>query len=203
MRKWITRINAILQNETNLSLGIESINDDGRRLADLAPIRFRGNVTWGDDDEVWGNTDTIWNYDGFIDEFRRFPAKNIRCNYKQVRLKNGFVTIYNSDTYSEGTVDSTLKTVTLLSGEWPTKSFDYEIFFDSDNYSCGFKITNLSTNVLTYLDASNETVAGQRKWVIRGFPKGEVFSLVAYVLHYAIMSKTHEGFRSSGTGNNG
>lgn len=204
MRKWITRMNAVLQNETNLSLGIFSINDDGRRTAELAPIRFRGNVIWGDEDVVWGDGSVIWNYDGFIDEFRRFPAKNLRCNYKQVRMTNGFVTIYNSDTYGDGVVNNSAKTVTLSgSGEWPSKAVDYQIFFESDGYTRGYLITDISTNVLTYSDSGNESPTGTQKWIIKGQPKGEVFSLIAYVLHYAIISKTQQGFRSSGTGDNG
>ena len=202
LRKWVPKMNIVLENETNISLGIQSINDDGRRIGDLAPLRFRGNVTWGDDDIVWGDPSIIWNYDGFIDEFRRFPAKNLRCNYKQVRLTNGFVTIYGSDTYSQGTVNSTAKTVTLLSGDWPSKAVGYQIFFDTDNYSRGYDISSISTNVLTYSDSADNSVSGQRKWIIKGYPKEEVFSLIAYVLHYSIMSRTHEGFRNSGTGNN-
>ena len=201
MRKWVTRINAVLQNETNLSLLITSINDDGRREADLAPIRFRGNVTWGDEDVVWGDDSIIWNYDGFIDEVRRFPAKNLRCNYKQVRMSNAEVIIYNSDTYGAGVVDNSAKTVTIP-GDWSSKTVDYEIFFESDDYTRGYLVTNVSSNVLTYSDSGNESPLGTQQWVVRGKPKGEVFSLIAYVIHYGIMSKTQEGFRASGTGEN-
>lgn len=201
MRKWVTRINAILQNETNLSLGMFSINDDGRKTAELAPIRFRGNITWGDEDVVWGDSSLIWNYDGFIDEFRRFPAKNLRCNYKQVQFTNAFVVTHNSDAYGSSLVDSTLKTATL-SDDWPTTVKNYQIFFENDNYTRGFDITNISSGVLTYSDSANYTAPGPQKWVIKGFPKGEVFNLVTYVLHYSVMGKTQEGFRSSGTGNN-
>lgn len=201
MRKWVTRINAVFQNETNLSLDILSINDDGRKVGALAPIRFRGNITWGDEDVVWGDASIVWNYDGFIDEFRRFPAKNLRCNYKQVKMTNGFVNVYNSDTYGAGVVDSLAKTVTLVD-TWPS-AYGYEIFFESDNYTRGFSVTQVAGNVLTYSDAGNESPFGAQKWIIKGYPKGEVFSMIAYVLHYAIISKTQKGYRSSGTGSNG
>jgi len=201
MRKWINRINVVLQNETNLSLAIFSINDDGRRTAELRPIRFRGNVTWGDEDVVWGESSTIWNYDGFIDEFRRFPAKNIRCNYKQVQFTNAFVVTQNSDAIGEAIVDSSLK-IANLSSDWPSNAKDYQIFFENDNYTRGFNITNVSSGVLSYDDNSNFTASGEQKWIIKGKPKGEVFSMITYVIHYAIVGKTQQGFRGSGVGNN-
>jgi hypothetical protein len=202
MRKWVTRINLTCKNETNLSLAIQSINDDGRKVGELKPIRFRGNLTWGDPDAVWGDDSFIWNFDGFIDEFRRFPSGNLRCNYKQVKLTNAFINIFNSDTYGQGTVDNSLKTVNL-SGDWPSSAVNYQIFFESDNYSRGYDITGISGTQLTYSDAGNLSPNGQYKWIIRGFPKGEVFRLISYCLHYAIIGKTQQGFRSSGTGANG
>lgn len=197
-RKWVTKINAVLQNETNVSLGLFSINDDGRRTSEMRPIRFRGNVTWGDEDVVWGDPDIIWNYDGLIDEIRRFPAKGIRCNYKQIKLTNGFVIVYNSDTYASGTVNNAAKTVTL-SSDWPTKAVNYQIFFESDNYTRGYDITNISSTVLTYSDTGNESPLGEQRWVIKGFPKEEVFSLVAYAIHYAIIGQTQQTFTSPGS----
>lgn len=201
MRKWITRVNAILQNETNLSLAIFSINDDGRRTSELAPIRFRGNVTWGDEDVVWGDASVIWNYDGFIDEYRRFPAKGLRCNYKQVRFTNAFVVTHNSDSYGAAAVNSSAKVATI-SGDWPTSAVDYKIFFANDNYTRGFDITNVSSSTLTYADIEDYSITGSHDWIIKGYPKGEVFNLITYVLHYSTMGKTQQGFRSSGSGSN-
>lgn len=202
MRKWVTRLNIICQNNTNLSLLIQSINDDGRKVADLQPIRFRGNVTWGDDDVVWGDESIVWNYDGFIDEFRRFPSGNLRCNYKQVRLTNAFVITHNSDTYGESIVDSSLKTATLVD-DWPSTVVNYQIFFESDNYTRGYDILSISGNQLVYSDAGDLSPSGNYKWVIRGYPKGEVFNLISYCIHFAMVGKTQEAFRSSGTGANG
>jgi hypothetical protein len=201
VRKWITRVNVICQNDTNLSLAIQSINDDGRRLGDLKPIRFRANVTWGDPDVVWGDPDIIWNFDGFIDEYRRFPAQNLRCNYKQIRFTNAFVITHNSDTYGEATVSNSSKNA-VLADLWPETAVNYKIFFNSDNYEKGYDILSISGNTLTFDDPGNISPTGNYKWIIKGFPKGEVFSLVSYCLHYSLLSKTQEGFRSSGTGAN-
>ena len=141
-------------------------------------------------------------YDGFIDEFRRFPAKNLRCNYKQIRLTNAFIITHNSDTYGISTVDNAAKTATLID-TWPTSVVGYQIFFESDNYTRGYDITAIGGNQLTFSDSSDLSPSGQYKWVIKGYPKGEVFRPVSYCIHYAIVGKTQQGFRSSGTGANG
>jgi len=201
MRKWVTRINVILQNETNLSLAIFSNNDDGRRISELAPIRFRGNVTWGDDDVVWGDSSVIWNYDGFIDEFRRFPAKGLRCNFKKIQITNAIVITHNSDAYGDATVDNIAKTA-VLTDDWPSTVKSYQIFFESDNYTRGYDITSVSTNTIVYSDADDNSPNGTQKWVIKGKPKGEALSLISLCMHYAVMGKTQEGFRQSGVGNN-
>jgi len=201
MRKWITRCNVVCQNETNLSLGLNSINDDGRREAELSPIRFRGNIVWGDEDITWGEADLIWNYDGFIDEFRRFPSRSLRCNYKQIQLRNAFVITHNSDTYGDGTVNNIAKTV-VLADLWPSTVFGYQIFFENDGYTRGYDITSVSSNTIIYSDTGNESPNGTYKWVIRGYPKGEVLNLVSLCLHYAILGKTQQGFRQSGIGSN-
>lgn len=202
VRKWITRMNIMCQNETNLSLSMVSINDDGRKVGELRPIRFRANLTWGDEDAVWGDDSIVWNYDGFIDEFRRFPAQNLRCNYKQIRLTNAFIITHNSDTYGISSVDNAAKTATLIDA-WPSSAVGYQVFFESDNYTRGYEITAISGNQLTYSDSSDLSPSGQYKWVIKGYPKGEVFRPVSYCIHYAMVGKTQQGFRSSGTGANG
>lgn len=202
MRKWVTRVNIICQNETNLSLGIQSINDNGRVTADLQPIRFRGNLNWGDDDAIWGDDELIWNYDGFIDEFRRFPARGLRCNYKQIRFTNAFIITHNSDTYGQAVVDNGANTATLVDA-WPTTVVNYKIFFSSDNYQNGYDITAIAGNQLTYSDPSGTSPSGTYDWIIKGFVKGEIFRPISYCIHYAIIGKTQQGYRASGSGANG
>lgn len=202
-RKWVSRVGLVGRNETNLSLQINSINDAGRSTKSLSPIRFRGNVTWGDPDVYWGDPDIVWNYQGIIDEVRRFPAGGLRCTYKQIQLTNAKVAIVSSDILGTATVDSAAKTVTLddtVSFDWPTLSIDYYIAFDLDSYVQEFLITARTADVLTFSDAGGLSVAGSRDWVIRGYPKNEVMNLMSFVLHYAIFGKTQEQFRNTGTG---
>ena len=146
----------------------------------------------------------IWNYQGIIDEQRRFPAQCLRCQYKQLQLTNAKVAILNSELIGTCTVDGTANTATLdntTDYDWPTHSVDYVISFETDGYVKEYTVTARTDNVLTFddTDGSAPTASGV-EWVLRGKPKGEVMHLLSYLYHYAIMGKTSVQFRKSGTG---
>jgi hypothetical protein len=202
-RKFVPRLTVVCDNETNLALQITSINDDGRRRGDLKPIRFRGNIVWGDDTPIWNDPDLIWNYEGLIDEWRRFPAQSLRCSYKQIEMTNAFVAILNSDLLGTGTVDAAAKTLNLdnASATWPTSIIDYYVAFERDGYVQEFAISAVNSDTLTYVDTHTLThsAAGQN-WVIRGYPKGEILSLQSYTYHYSVFGKSQQAFNKSSTG---
>ncbi len=203
-RKWVPRITVNCKNETNLSLQVISINDDGRRRGNLSPIRFRGNVTWGDPDVYWGDPDILWNYSGLIDDYLRFPAQNLRCEYKQVEFTNAFVAIISSDLLGTATVNTSAHTATLtdtVTYDWPTGSVDYYLAFASDGYTNEYLVTGRTADVLTFTDAGGTAPNGvDQTWVLRGKPKGEVMHLLDFTLHYAVFGMTQLGFRNTGTG---
>jgi hypothetical protein len=205
-RKWVPRISVICEDQTNLSLQINSINDDGRKIGELKPIRYRGAVTWGDPDVYWGDPDLVWNYQGIIDEARRFPAQNLRCEYKQIQLTNAFVAIISSDTLGLATVNTSAHTATLddtAAFDWPSLAVDYYISFESDGYTREFPITARTNDVVTFTDTGSTAINGSQGWVLRGYPKGEVLYLNSFTIHYAIFGKTQTQYRSSGTGEPG
>lgn len=205
MRYWIPRINVRCENETNLSLQIVSNNDINRKTSNLKPIRYRGNTTWGDEDVVWSDPDLPWNQEGLIEAWRRFPAKNLRCSYKQIYLTNATVVIISSDVLGTATVSFSAKTAVLTdtSLAWPSASIDYSIAFANDDYTIEFPITALvsGTDTITFNDPlGNSPPNGTYEWVIRGVPKGEILNLQGYTIHYAPLGKTQAAFRSSQTG---
>jgi hypothetical protein len=205
VRKWVTRISLVAKNETNVSLQINSNNDDNRKTKALVPIRFRGNVVWGDELVTWGDITLVWNYDGLIEEWRRFPAGVLRCSYKQIEITNAYVIVANSDTQGTATLNNTAKTVYLDGAPtttWNTDLIDYYISFESDGYTKQFLITDRTDDTLTVSDASNQMPTGTQQWVISGYPRGEVMHLLGYTLHYAPLGKTQEAFSSSKTGAN-
>jgi hypothetical protein len=202
-RKWVPRILVSAGNTTNLSLAIKSSNDNDRVTGDLKPIRYRNNITWGDSLPIWSDTTAIWNSQGIIEEWRRFPAGGLRCNYKQVTFENALVNIVDSTLLGSATVNPTANTVTLSgSFQWLADIVDYFISFEHDGYIGTFKVLSQSINTLVYEDLSGNDVpvTGMYKWILRGTPKGEVLQLNGYVIHYAMISKSHTPFSSSSTG---
>jgi hypothetical protein len=205
VRKWIPRVLISAGNTTNLSLAISSSNDNDRVTGDLKPIRYRGNITWGDDLPVWGDETAIWNKTGLVEEWRRFPAGGLRCNYKQITLTNASVRVVNSDLLGTATVNISTKTATLGgSYEWLTDMVDYYISFEDDDYDTEFLITARTSTTVTYSDATNvgPPSTGVYKWSVTGKPKGEVLELNGYVLHWGYVSKSHTPFSSSSLGSN-
>jgi hypothetical protein len=203
VRKFVPRILISAANTTNLSLAISSSNDNDRVVGDLKPIRYRNNVTWGDALPLWGDTSVPWNFQGIIEEWRRFPARGLRCNYKQVQFTNAMVQIFTSSILGEVTVDSTAKTATLGgSKQWIDDVVDYYIAFENDDYENEYLITANTTTTITFEDLNNSAPSGNYDFVVRGKPKGEVLELNGYVLHWEYLSKSFKPFSSSDLGSN-
>lgn len=204
-RKWVPRILISADNKTNLSLAIRSSNDNNRVQGTLKPIRYTSNITWGDILPVWGDPTAIWNFQGIIEQWRRFPAGGLRCNYKQIIFENAEVKIIDSDLLGVATVNPGANTATLGGTfEWIPNIVDYFISFEHDNYVRQFKVLASTSTTLTYEDLSgtDPAVAGNYKWVIKGKPKGEVLLLNGYVLHWSYISKSHTPYSSSSLGGN-
>lgn len=201
IRKFIPRILISAENKTNLSLAIGSSNDNDRVKGSLAPIRYRDNITWGDDLPLWGDAEAKWNSQGLIEEWRRFPSGGLRCNYKQIQLTNAQVQIVTSELLGTATVNGTTNTATLGgSFTWVNNALDYVIAFENDNYVEEFVITARTDTTLTFDDPSDKAPDGVYNWIIRGKPKGEVLSLNGYVIHYAFISKSHTPFGAGSLG---
>lgn len=203
IRKMVNSMSTVCRNQTNLSMAITSINDDGRKTGSLKPIRFRGNMTWGDADLFWGDASLIWNYLGIIDEFRRFPATNLRCQYKQIGLTNAKVAIISSDTLGTCSVNQVTKIATITDSgtfDWPTNAIDYYLAFENDGYDKEYIITARSADTLTFTDADNTCPNGTQEWVIRGYPKSEALDLISITLNYYLIGQTMLPYRSASTG---
>lgn len=204
-RKWVPRILVSADNTTNLSLAIRSSNDNNRVKGELKPINYKNNINWGDTLPLWGDPKSLWNAQGLIEEWRRFPAGGLRCNYKQIIFENAMLNIVDSTLLGPATVNPVTNTATLGgSFQWIPNITDYLISFEHDNYMREFKILARTPTTLTYEDTSgvDPATAGNYKWVIRGKPKGEVLLLNGYIIHWAPISKSHTPFSSSSVGGN-
>lgn len=204
IRKYVPKINLACRDQGALSLQVISNNDDGKKIEALTSVRYRGDCTWGDQDLYWGDPTATWNQGGMIIAQRHFPAKNLRCSYKQVTLTNAYVAVVNSDLLGQAVVDSVSKTVTLVNAagtDWPKYSRGYFISFSTDSYVREYEIIyRTNANVLQYYDTNNFSTSGTVDWVLRGYPKGEVLSIMGYTMHFAYLGKTQQPFRSDSTG---
>jgi hypothetical protein len=200
MKKWITRVSLRAKNTTNVSMQVNSNNDDGRQIDALTPIKFRGHITWGDPDVVWGDPNLFWNYQGSIEDSRFFPGGSLRATYKQIQVRNAFVVIEGSDSKGLATVNHIAKTATLVDAliqDWNVDIVDYYIAFEDDGYDHEYLVTTrTSGDVIVFADPGNLlTTTLARKWVVRGYPKNEKLSLLDYTIHHSYLgTKSTEAF---------
>jgi hypothetical protein len=75
---------------------------------------------------------------------------------------------------------------------------DYYISFDSDNYVKQYLVTAITTTQLTYLDPSTtQPTQSNVKWLIKGYPKGEIFNILSYIVYYApLTDQSYKTFRA-------
>lgn len=203
-RKWVPRVVTALKNDSNISLQIISNNDDSRQVKPLSPIRFRGNILWGALDVIWGDDSILWNKQGLISNLRRFPAGSLRCMYKQIQLTNAYVNIIGSDSFGTVSVsvppptvlDTNEKTVTLddsVNFSWDVSDIDYYISFANDLYTNTYKVVAFTPSELTVLDPDDTApVQNGQHWVLRGFPKAEVFDLLSFTLFFVSTSPSQK-----------
>lgn len=203
-RKYVTQANVTCESTTNLALQIVSNNDDNRVVANLLPIRYRGNIVWGEPDVYWGDHTLEWNRQGLIHEKRLMPAKSLRCNFKSLKFTNAKVAIVSSDVIGTASIDKVFKTVTLTnlsSYDWPSKAVGYYISFESDNYVNEYLIVQRTNDVLVYQDALNTSQsAPNQNWVIRGKPQGETLNLLNFSIVYDISGPSLNPFKTAGSG---
>lgn len=203
--KYVTKLTIVAKNETSLSLQPQSINDDSGDTRDLKEIRFRNNLVWGDSDVDWGDPSISWNYQGTIIEERRFPARGLRCVYKQVRFTNALTIFARSDDYGLATFDPSGPSALLLSApakEWPEDLVGFLIYTAADDYDEGFEIAARSDDTLTLIDTGASLPTGDYAWVIRGYRKGERLNLEAYTLQYEMFGESTPGFDPEASGRN-
>lgn len=204
LRKWVPWILLSLTNKTNIAVQIWSINDDGRSNKPLTEIRFNSNVVWGDPDVVWGDPSILWDFEGLIEEKRRFPAGGLRCNYKQIRITNSKTIVRTSDHDGLGTIDHVAKTLTLDNPDtaWPVDSVGYFLTFEQDGYIKEYEVTGRTSSVLTYLDAGSSSPTGDVKWELKGYRKNEAIEVLSYTIHYLMLSKSQKAFHFGDSGGN-
>ncbi len=189
--KWVTKLFLVLKNLTGrLSLDLYSYNDDKTASKQMKVVRERTTAATG------------------LHKISRwFPKGGLRCTYKQVQIKKGFVTIAGSDDYALCTVDNVGNTALLATGTWPEDDTEtlvgHTIYFDTDAYATGWVISVDSGNTLTLTDPGNTLVSGAgKKWIVKGYPKTEKFELHGGEIEFEVLEDTFTPYADGGDGDN-
>lgn len=179
VRKWITKILFTARRLTDLFVSIISYNDlatSGDKVKTCSEIKHT------DSGEL-------------IEKKRFFPSGNDhhRCSYKQIGITNAYSAIYESSNYSNGIVNKTAKTVTLVSGSFPTDIVDYYISFEDDSYDTQFLISSVAAGVINVIDGSAVLpVNGTYAWKIKGYAKDQQISIDSYCIHYDYLTASQD-----------
>ncbi len=197
--KYIASMELFTKNNGNISLQLNSINDDQGVSAAraLKPIRYRTQYT------------------GVVREERMMPAGGLRCSYKQIQITNATVYITNSTTLGTVTVDRTAHTVTLDVGanSWPTYARSLEIAFAyknvgagnvADAYTTWYPITAKSGVILTITDATPTAPNGAAlAFILRGVPQDETTQIESFNVNAQFVNgDTQTAYKATETGTN-
>lgn len=193
VRKWISRMLVSIRNISNVSVQIYSHNDDTNVFVPMIEIKDTSQCVWGSPTPVWGADTPWWNYFKLIEEMRRFPAKSLRCTYKQIRITNAYTLIADSSSLGTASVDGSKNTV-LTGFSWPADCVDYYISFDFDDYATEYLVTSQSGSTLVFSDSGNVIPAGTYSWKLKGYAKGEICNLLGFVVYYTPISKSFKPY---------
>lgn len=203
VRKWISRILASFKNVSNVSVQILSHNNDSNQFIPLFEIKDDSQPVWGDPLIIWGSETPLWNFFELIEEERRFPAGTLRSSYRQIRMTNSYTVVDKSDRLGKATLNNVAKTVTIsTSGNtWPADARDYYMSFDHDDYTEQYLVTARTNTVITVSDPNSTMPTGSRKWLIKGYSKGETIHLLGYVLYFIPFTKSFKTYQGGSVGN--
>lgn len=179
-RKWVSRVGLMFKpNSRDAFFGI--VTQDERATSS----------TLGG---VYYDSTTNRNY---VEETRRMAVGGFRCFKKQLVLStpSSAVVARSDDT---GTAVVAGSVATIASGWGGQNPIGWSIYFEYDNYTTAFSISSYSGNNLTLASAPT---AGTHKWIMKGQPKDQRWSLDGYTLHWAPLSGSLEDGSGENSGN--
>lgn len=206
-KKFAPKITLVAKNETNVSLLVQSVNNDAGvdDAKNMKEIRFRSNIVWGDEDIIWGDPNVIWNYRGAIVQERWFPAGSHNFLYKQVRFSNSYTILVRSDDLGLATFDNVAKTVVLDDAPpaiWGGGLVGMTIHQETDDYAIGYEITAATDDTLTYTDTLDQSESGAMKWLVMGYRKNERLTLESYTIDWEMFGESTQGYQKGEDGQN-
>lgn len=178
-RKWSSKVLVAFRNLSNITLGIYGVNDlDGEEHA-LKEINRKDHAT---------NTKAVV-------EKRHFPRNFLRYIYKRIRIRKAKTVVYRSDDYD--LADFSIPTVQLNSGTWPTDVRGMWIANEDDGYVQMNPISNVSGDTLTLSSWIGFSNVNDKKWIIRGYPKGEKIYFLGFTLPFITKGDGQKAYDTS------
>lgn len=204
-RKWVNSllVKARPRVDVSAQTAIQpySENDDNDLLQAMRVIYSTAFYRWGTPEISYGDPRLWRRRQQIVDETRRFPKNNLRCEYKQVHFRAGFVNILNSDSY--GLITSkvysagTNTTAVVIGTEWPDDLYNSWLY--PEGSTTGYKILSASTTTLTVLGDYSGTTTNA--WVVKSYPVDNYLNLIEYTLYYEVLGATQSSYRSEPGGN--
>ena len=183
-------------------------NDDNNSPDQLKDVYEVGFYRWGS--LTYGDPALYRRRQQVLDAMRRFPKNGLRCEYKQLHLRNAFVNIYNSDVYGEGEITTSTGGYKIMQvpNELSDYPYGYWIYFESDDYTQGYYVGSqysiASNDYILFFDPAGTAPAlasTGNKWVIKGYPTNNFINLIEYTLNYEILGSSQTVYRGA-TGEN-
>lgn len=209
VRKYVTKALLTFGNHDDISVRVQSNNNDGTSVRDLKPVRVREGIIWHQSPIEWGDPTFVWDYQAVFERMRRFPARDLRCTYKQIILSNEFTVVQSSDTI--GTATTTILNVNsnqiLLNNasdySWDGNALNYFVSFSNDSYVRQYPVTAYSASTLTYTDQSKASpISATVEWLLRGYRVGEVAEIFSYVLYFTPIGASQRSYHTGDSGEN-
>lgn len=203
-RKWVPELICMFDNQSNLSILPQSNRDNTGVFNDLKPITHYSNFTWGDQLFTWEGEQELltwrWNYNAVIDSFRRFPAGDLRCNYKQIRLSPAFVEIDSSDILGTASFNATTNVLTLddLDMSFIDDPIGYVVVFAADDLATEYRILDRPSATTLLLDDPSGLILSdlsEVEWSIKGYRKNQLLSLLSFDIRFTYIGRTQQAYK--------
>jgi hypothetical protein len=204
-RKWVNSllVKARPRVDVSAQTAIQpySENDDNDLLQEMRVIFSTSFYRWGTPEISYGDPRLWRRRQQIVDETRRFPKNNLRCEYKQVHFRAGFVNILNSDSYGEITskiyTAGTNTSAIVIPTSWSNDLYNSWLY--PEGSTVGYKI--LSTTGTTAIVLGDYSGTTTNKWVVKAYPVDNYLNLIEYTLYYEVLGATQSSYRTAPGGN--
>ena len=197
-RKWVNSVVIKARPRVDVdavtTIQAYSENDDNDLLQEMRVIFSTAFYRWGTPEISYGDPRLWRRRQKIVDETRRFPKNALRCEYKQVHFRAGFVNLYNSDSYGAITTKvyngTTKLTAVTIPVDWASDLYNGWLY--PDGSETGYKVISQSGPTIYVLGDYSGTTTNA--WTLRIYPVNNYLNLIEYSLYYEVLGATQSSF---------